>query len=72
MAKTKNIDDREIIAKENDFTGFTAAVLYENTPMIRVFKKRYPRLKQSQQEGGEIVLLMDFVPPAVETADSNP
>ena len=62
----------EIIAKENDFQGFTAAVLYENTPMIRVFKKRYPHLKQSQQEGGEIVLSMDFIPPVDETADSNP
>ena len=62
----------EIIAKENGFQGFTATVLHENTPMIRVFKKRYPRLIKSQQEGGEIVLIMDFTPPAAETADSSP
>ncbi|KPJ76666.1 MAG: acetyl-CoA hydrolase [Deltaproteobacteria bacterium SG8_13] len=54
----------ENIAKENGFQGFMAAVLHENAPMIRVFKKRYPHLRKTQQEGGEFVLLMDFSEPA--------
>ena len=50
----------EIIAKENGFRGFTATVLHENTPMIRVFEKRYPHLEKNHQTGGEFVLRMDF------------
>ena len=50
----------ELIAKENGFQGFTATVLHENTPMIRVFKKRYPQLSKNRQTGGEFILLMDF------------
>jgi acyl-CoA hydrolase/GNAT superfamily N-acetyltransferase len=54
----------EMIAKENGFQGFVAAVLHENTPMIRVFRKRYPHLQTIRQEGGEIFLLMDFSAPS--------
>ncbi len=54
----------EIIAKENGFQGFIASVLHENTPMIRVFKKRYPHLRKRREEGGELALLMDFSKPS--------
>ncbi len=54
----------EIIAKENGFQGFMAAVLHENAPMIRVFKKRYPHLRKRREEGGELALLMDFSKPS--------
>jgi RimJ/RimL family protein N-acetyltransferase len=48
------------IAKENNFTGFTATVLRENTAMRRVFKKRYPNAKTSIEPGNYINIHMDF------------
>jgi acyl-CoA hydrolase/GNAT superfamily N-acetyltransferase len=54
----------EMIAKENGFQGFVATVLHENTPMIRVFRNRYPHLKRIRQEGGEFALVMDFSAPS--------
>ncbi|GAB6909776.1 Acetyl-CoA hydrolase/transferase C-terminal domain containing protein [Desulfosarcina cetonica] len=48
------------IAKENEFTGFSAMVLRENTAMLQVFKKRYPHAKASIRNGNEISILMDF------------
>ncbi len=50
----------ERIAKENQYTRFSATVLRQNTAMIQVFKKRYPNLKISTQVGHEILLIMDF------------
>ena len=50
----------ETIARENGFKGFTATVLKENKPMIRVFEKRYPNLKQNNMGGGEKMVIMDF------------
>jgi acyl-CoA hydrolase/GNAT superfamily N-acetyltransferase len=50
----------ERIAKENQYTRFSATVLRQNTAMIQVFKKRYPDLKISTQAGHEILLIMDF------------
>ena len=50
----------ETIAKENEFTGFMAAVPRENAPMMRVFEKRYPHLRKIPEKGGELVLMMDF------------
>jgi len=49
----------EGIAKENTYKGFTAIVLRENAAMIRVFKKRYPKLKMTAEDG-DILLTMDF------------
>ncbi|MGD9056788.1 MAG: GNAT family N-acetyltransferase [Desulfobacterales bacterium] len=50
----------ERIAKENQYTCFSATVLRQNAAMIQVFKKRYPNLKISTQEGHEILIIMDF------------
>ena len=50
----------EQIAKENNYTQFSASVLRENAAMIRVFKKRYPNLKTSSQNGSEILIEMDL------------
>jgi acyl-CoA hydrolase/GNAT superfamily N-acetyltransferase len=50
----------EVIALENDFNGFIASVLCENTAMLHVFKKCYPRLQSNTCSGGELTLVMDF------------
>ncbi len=49
----------ENIAKQNDYTGFTATVLNENRAMVRVFKKRYPNAKVISN-GSDITIFMDF------------
>jgi GNAT superfamily N-acetyltransferase len=59
----------EKIAKENNFIGFSATVLSENTGMLRVFKKRYPSTKSSRAAGNEIALEMLFSD-AVNQSDS--
>jgi GNAT superfamily N-acetyltransferase len=48
------------IAEKNDYTGFSATVLRENTAMLHVFKKRFPNLKTVSGGGTELALLMDF------------
>jgi acyl-CoA hydrolase/GNAT superfamily N-acetyltransferase len=50
----------EKIAKENNYRGFSAAVLRENTAMIRVFRKRYPHAKMVSSGSGEVSIQMDF------------
>jgi ribosomal protein S18 acetylase RimI-like enzyme len=50
----------ERIAKENEFTGFSATVLKENTAMIHVFRKRYPDAQITLSGGGEMAVAMDF------------
>jgi acyl-CoA hydrolase/RimJ/RimL family protein N-acetyltransferase len=50
----------EEIAKENQYTGFSASVLRENAAMIRVFKKRYPNAKVSMTGGSDVLVQMDF------------
>lgn len=50
----------EKIAKENQYSRFSATVLRENAAMIKVFKKRYPNLKISAQNGSDILIIMDF------------
>lgn len=66
----------EKIAKENNFIGFSATVLSENTGMLRVFKKRYPNMKSSRVAGNEISLEMLFSDAveqsaSLEKADDN-
>lgn len=53
----------ERIAKENHYTHFSATVLRQNAAMIQVFKKRYPNLKVSNQDGNEILITMDLAGP---------
>lgn len=60
----------ERIAKENNFTGFSATVLRENTAMLHVFKKRYPNAKTSISGGSDVTILMNFKD-AVETGPSK-
>lgn len=49
----------EKIARENDYTGFSATVLAENGAMTHVFLKNYPNAKTAVG-GGEIHITMDF------------
>ncbi len=60
----------EKIAKENNYKAFYATVLRENTPMIRVFKKRYPNAKSSIISGSDVSIHMDFND-AVENANKD-
>ena len=50
----------ERIAKENQYTSFSATVLKENSKMVRVFRKRYPNAKLSANCGYEVSIIMDF------------
>ncbi|HAO22732.1 MAG: acetyl-CoA hydrolase [Desulfobacteraceae bacterium IS3] len=59
----------ENIAKQNDYTGFTATVLNENRAMVRVFKKRYPNAKVISN-GSDITIYMNFSD-AVDRATSE-
>ncbi|MCK5098236.1 MAG: GNAT family N-acetyltransferase, partial [Desulfobacteraceae bacterium] len=54
------LDILEGIAKKNNFKGFTAIVLAENSKMIKVFKKRYPDAKFTRGGSGEIDVEMPF------------
>ncbi len=49
----------EGIAEQNDYKGFLATVLRENTAMIHVFKKRYPKAKTVPADG-EVEVHMYF------------
>jgi acyl-CoA hydrolase/GNAT superfamily N-acetyltransferase len=64
----------EKIAKKNQYTHFSATVLRENAAMIQVFRRRYPNLKISSQNGSEIVIIMDLADSKAPTATtpSNP
>jgi GNAT superfamily N-acetyltransferase len=57
----------EKIAKANNYKGFLATVLRENTAMLHVFKKRYPNAKTTISGGSDVTVIMDFND-AVETA----
>lgn len=58
------LDQLEAIAVENGFKGFTANVLRENSAMIHLFKKRYANATFDSTGGNEIMVVMDFKPPA--------
>jgi acyl-CoA hydrolase/ribosomal protein S18 acetylase RimI-like enzyme len=57
----------EQIAKANNYTGFLATVLRENTAMLHVFKKRYPHAKTTISGGSDVSIVMAF-DDAVESA----
>jgi acyl-CoA hydrolase/GNAT superfamily N-acetyltransferase len=57
----------EQIAKANNYTGFLATVLRENTAMLHVFKKRYPHAKITISGGSDVSIVMAF-DDAVESA----
>jgi len=61
----------EKIAKENSYKGFVADVLKENSRMIHVFRKRYPK-SRSTFEHGEITLEMKFEKAASNESDKSP
>ncbi|MDP3285056.1 MAG: GNAT family N-acetyltransferase [Desulfobacterales bacterium] len=50
----------EKIARENNYKGFSATVLRENSAMIHIFRKRYPGAKILPSSGSDIHILMDF------------
>ncbi|MFP4445088.1 MAG: N-acetyltransferase family protein, partial [Desulfosudaceae bacterium] len=50
----------ERIAIENDYKGFCATVLAENTAMLHIFKKRYPNAIFKRESGNEVYVIMDF------------
>lgn len=50
----------EKIARENNYKGFSATVLRENSTMIHIFRKRYPNAKILPSSGSDIHILMDF------------
>lgn len=50
----------EIIARENNYKGFEATVLKDNSAMLHVFEKRYPDMKIVSKMGPELRLEMDF------------
>ncbi len=50
----------EKIAAENNYKGFSATVLKENSTMVHVFLKRYPNAETNIGGGSEIKILMDF------------
>lgn len=54
------LDALEKIAKVNDYKGFKATVLSENSAMLSVFKKRYPDAKLKALGSNEINVIMDF------------
>ncbi len=58
----------EDIAIVNNYKGFCATVLRENSAMIRVFKKRYPNARVKSL-GSEIYIQMDFNDPDKKTKD---
>jgi len=58
----------ENIAEQNGYKGFTAIVLRDNASMLRVFQKRYPKMKVRADEGGDLLIIMDF---ATDKADPN-
>jgi GNAT superfamily N-acetyltransferase len=62
----------ENIAKENEYNGFCASVLRENTAMLKVFKKRYPHSKTRFGGGSELTILMDFSPEPESLAEKEP
>lgn len=54
------LDRLQTIATKNGFRGFTANVLAENKPMIRVFQKRYPNATFENIGGPSFEIVMDF------------
>ncbi len=54
------LQELEKIAIENDYKGFAASVLKENSVMIHVFKKSYPRAKVTLSPEDEYRIQMDF------------
>ena len=62
----------EQIARENQYSHFSATVLRENAAMIQVFKKRYPNLKMSTQKGGEVLITMDLADAQIAAESATP
>ena len=50
----------EKIARENHYKSFCATVLRENSAMISVFKKRFPKAKISSSGGSDLKIEMEF------------
>ena len=53
------LKELEKIARGNDYKGFSATVLRENSSMLHVFKKRYPHAIVNMS-GGDLTIEMNF------------
>ncbi len=65
------LDVLENIAEQNGYTGFTAIVLRDNASMLKVFQKRYPKMKVSADEG-DLMIVMDFATDKAAPNDPEP
>jgi acyl-CoA hydrolase/RimJ/RimL family protein N-acetyltransferase len=65
------LNELEKIAKENDYSSFSATVLRENAAMIHVFKKKYPNAKVTVNSGSDVTIQMNFNDTALNEADSE-
>ena len=63
------LKELEKIAVKNDYKGFAASVLKENSVMIHVFKKRYPHAKVALSPDDEYRIEMDFYDTIEQTGD---
>ncbi len=57
---THLLETLKAIALENKYTTFDATVLNENTAMIHVFQKVFPKARISRGGGGEVEIHMPF------------
>ncbi len=54
------LEELERIAIENGYKGFAASVMKENSPMIHIFKNRYPNAKVALSSEDDYRIQMDF------------
>ncbi len=61
----------EKIARDNNYKGFVANVLTENTRMIHVFQKRYPGMVIERGIDGDLVIIMEFPKYSTDSAPAK-
>ncbi|MFC1896705.1 GNAT family N-acetyltransferase, partial [Thermodesulfobacteriota bacterium] len=59
------------IAKERGIRGFTAYVMHQNQPMIKVFRRLFPKMKVAMEEAGVYHVTMFFDAEGKEDARKN-
>jgi GNAT superfamily N-acetyltransferase len=61
----------EGIARENDYSRFTATVLKDNQAMLNVFRKHYPNAHMTITGGNEVSVVMEFDPDTPHAANMS-